>query len=212
VNDVLSFFHRLYHFDDLIRWGGHGALITIIFAETGLMAGFFLPGDSLLVTAGLLAAAGYLNIWLLVAELCLAAIFGDSVSYFIGRRLGPALFTRDDSFLFRKSHLTRTHAFYEKYGAKTIVIARFIPIIRTFAPVVAGVGEMNYRRFAIYNVAGGIAWVCSMLFTGFFLGRVIPNVDRQIHRIILVVIALSLLPMVIEIWKGRRELALKRRT
>src|SRR5947209_200034 len=135
MDAFLDFFHRLYKFDELIRWGGYTALISIIFAETGVMAGFFLPGDSLLVTAGILAAAGVLNIWTLLASLIVAAIAGDSLSYAIGNKLGPALFTRDDSLFFRKSHLLRAQAFYEKYGSKTIVIARFIPIVRTFAPV-----------------------------------------------------------------------------
>lgn len=202
---MIDFFHRLYHFDELIRWGGHFVLIAIVFAETGLMAGFFLPGDSLLVTAGLVAAAGHLNIAILVLELCLAAILGDSLSYSIGRRLGPRLFSREDSLLFHTDHLQRTKRFYEKYGSKTIVLARFVPIVRTFAPVVAGVGEMRYSTFLIYNVAGGIGWVCAMLFTGYFLGRLIPNVDRHVHKIILIVIVLSILPMIIEMWKERRR-------
>jgi len=168
------------------------------------MAGFFLPGDSLLVTAGLFAAAGQLNLWVLLAELCAAAILGDSFSYAIGRRLGPKLFSREDSLLFHKNHLHRTKHFYEKYGSKTIVIARFVPIIRTFAPVVAGVGEMNYSTFLAFNVIGGIGWVCSMIFVGYFLGRVIPNVDRHVHKIILAVIFLSILPAMIEFWKERR--------
>ena len=149
------------------------------------MAGFFLPGDSLLVTAGLFAAAGHLNLAVLVLELCLAAILGDSLSYAIGRRLGPRLFSRENSLLFHKNHLQRTKRFYEKYGSKTIVIARFVPIVRTFAPVVAGVGEMSYATFITYNVVGGIGWVCSMLLTGYFLGRVIPNVDVRWHRAVL---------------------------
>lgn len=204
MHTVIDLIQRLYHFDELIRWGGHLVLIAIIFSETGLMAGFFLPGDSLLVTAGLFAATGLLNIWLLLAELCLAAILGDSLSYAIGRRLGPALFTRDDSLLFRKNHLHRTKVFYEKYGAKTIVLARFVPIIRTFAPVVAGVGEMNYRTFIAFNIWGGIGWVSLMILTGFSLGRVIPNIDHHIHKIILVVIFISLLPAFTEWWKERK--------
>ncbi len=204
MDTLLDLFHKLYHFDELIRWGGHTVLIAIIFAETGIMAGFFLPGDSLLVTAGLFAAAGYLNIYVLIAELCLAAIIGDSVSYAVGRRLGPRLFSREDSILFHKDHLLRTKRFYEKYGPKTIVMARFVPIVRTFAPVVAGVGEMQYSTFITYNIAGGILWVCSMVLTGFLLGRIIPNVDRHVHKIILVVIFLSILPAIIEFWKEKR--------
>ncbi len=202
---MIDFFHRLYHFDELIRWGGHFVLVAIVFAETGIMAGFFLPGDSLLVTAGLFAAAGHLNIYVLVAELILAAVLGDSLNYAVGRSLGPRLFSREDSLLFHKDHLHRTKRFYEKYGSKTIVLARFVPVIRTFAPAVAGVGEMKYSLFLTYNVVGGMAWVCSMLFTGYFLGRVIPNVDRHVHKIILVVIFLSILPAIIEIWKEKRN-------
>jgi len=201
---MIDFLRRLYQFDALIRWGGHAVLVAIVFAETGVMAGFFLPGDSLLVTAGLFAAAGRLNIYVLVAELIAAAVLGDSLNYAVGRRLGLKLFTREDSWLFNKNHLLRTKRFYEKYGSKTIVLARFVPIIRTFAPAVAGVGEMNYSLFLTYNIVGGIAWVCSMLFTGYFLGRVIPNVERYVHKIILVVIFLSFLPAILEVWKEKR--------
>jgi membrane-associated protein len=202
---VIAFFQRLYHFEELIRWGGHVVLVGIVFAETGLLAGFFLPGDSLLVTAGLLAAAKYLNVWLLLGELSAAAILGDTLNYAIGRRLGEKLFTREDSFFFRRSHIARTQRFYEKYGAKTIVLARFVPIIRTFAPAVAGVGQMRYRRFLIFNVIGGIVWVLAMILTGYFLGRSIPNVDRHVHKIILVVIFVSFIPIGIEYLKARKE-------
>lgn len=204
---MIEFFQRLYHFEELIRWGGHFGLIAIVFCETGIMAGFFLPGDSLLVTAGLLAAAGHLNIYVLVVELIIAAILGDSFNYAVGKRIGPRIFNREDSILFHKDHLTRTRRFYDKYGPKTIVIARFVPIVRTFAPTVAGIAEMKYSQFLTYNIVGAVAWVCSMLFTGFFLGRVIPNVNDHLHTIILIVIFLSILPAVIEIWKEKRSAA-----
>src|SRR4030081_1896385 len=143
----------------LIQTGGYVALAVIVFIETGLMVGFFLPGDSLLVTAGLFSAKGDLNIvWLNLAVMA-AAIVGDATGYWIGRRAGKALYNRPNSFFFRKQHLIKTHEFYEKHGGKTIVIARFVPVIRTFAPVVAGAAEMGYRQFAIYNIAGGIGWV-----------------------------------------------------
>ncbi len=203
---VVTFFQRLYHFDDLIRWGGHVVLVAIVFAETGIMAGFFLPGDSLLVTAGLLASAGLLNVWVLLLELTLAAVFGDSLNYFVGRKIGPKLFVRDDSWLFNKNHLLRTQRFYEKYGAKTIVLARFVPIIRTFAPAVAGVGQMTYRRFVFFNIAGGIAWVFAMVLLGYFLGRSVPNIDRYVHKIIVVVILVSFIPIVLEYFKSGRAL------
>ena len=201
---LLDFFHRLYHFDELIRWGGHAILVIVIFAETGLMAGFFLPGDSLLVTAGLFAATGELGLYRLLIELCLAAIIGDSVSYYIGRKLGPALFNKEDSFFFHKKHLLRAQVFYEKYGSKTIVLARFVPIIRTFAPVVAGIGSMNYKRFLFYNVAGGVGWVCSMILAGYWLGLSIPHIDLYVHKIILVIIFLSVLPIGYQMWSERR--------
>ena len=155
-----------YSLDDLIRWGGYVVLFAIVFTETGLLVGFFLPGDSLLITAGVVAAAGGLNIWWLNVLLIVAAITGDSVGYAIGARLGPRLFTRPKSLLFNPRHIERTRAFYARHGAKTIVIARFVPIIRTFAPVVAGVGQMEYHRFLFYNVAGGVGWVTSMTWAG----------------------------------------------
>jgi len=204
VTSLLDLIHRLYQFDDLIRWGGDAVLIAIVFSENGIMAGFFLPGDSLLVTAGLFAASGTLHLPRLLSELSLAAILGETVSYSVGHFIGPRIFSKDDSFFFHKKHLDRARRYYEKYGAKTVVIARFIPIIRTFAPVVAGVGEMTYLRFMVYNVIGGIGWVCSMILTGFFLGRSIPNIGQHVHKVILIVIFLSLLPMLYEIWKDRK--------
>ena len=196
---IQEFFRRIYNVPELIRMGGLVGLVAVVFAETGLMIGFFLPGDSLLVTAGLFAAKGDLNIvWL---NLCLmaAAIVGDATGYWIGRRAGQALYSRPDSFLFRRQHLIKTHEFYERHGGKTIVIARFVPIIRTFAPVVAGAAEMGYRRFAMYNVVGGIGWVASMTLTGYFLGRAVPDIDKHIHIVVAVVIFLSLLPGIISI-------------
>jgi membrane-associated protein len=194
-----------YSLDDLIRWGGYLVLVGIVFAETGLLVGFFLPGDSLLITAGLVAAAGGLNIWWLNALLILAAVTGDSVGYAIGVRLGPRLFTRPKSLLFNPRHIERTRAFYARHGAKTIVIARFVPIIRTFAPVVAGVGQMEYRRFFFYNVAGGVGWVTSMTWAGYLLGRAIPNISDYVHLVVVIVIVLSVIPIVVEIVRERRR-------
>ena len=205
--DVLQqFFTHLYKFDELIRWGGTAVLLFIVFAETGLLAGFFLPGDSLLVTAGLLAAVeNSLNIWVLYLGLSAAAVIGDTVGYWIGYHLGPKIFQKEDSFFFRKDHLLRTKHFYEKYGGKTIVLARFIPIVRTFAPTVAGVGQMSYKRFLTYNVLGGIGWVVSMLSLGYFLGRSIPNIQKRVHWIILVVIVVSFLPILNEWIQARKQ-------
>ena len=203
---IQEFFSHLYRFDELIRWGGHFVLVLIIFAETGLLAGFFLPGDSLLVTAGLIAAVeNSVNIWMLIFLLSCAAVAGDSFGYWIGYHLGPRIFNRENSFFFHKNHLIRTQKFYEKYGAKTIVIARFVPIVRTFAPTVAGVGRMAYKRFLIYNVAGGIGWVISMILAGFFLGRSIPHIEKQIHWVILIVIILSFIPIIRELYMNKRN-------
>jgi membrane-associated protein len=192
-------------FDDLVRSGGLVVLVAIVYTETGLLVGFFLPGDSLLITAGLVAAAGGLNIWWLNGLLMVAAIAGDSTGYAIGARLGPRLFTREKSLLFNPRHVERTRRFYARHGAKTIVIARFVPIVRTFAPVVAGVGQMQYRRFLVYNVAGGVGWVLSMTWAGYLLGRAIPNIREYMFWVVLVVIVLSVIPIGVEILKERRR-------
>jgi len=207
VEFLLGVVTGAYSLDDLIRWGGYAILVGIVFTETGLLVGFFLPGDSLLITAGLVAAAGGLNIWLTNGLLIVAAVVGDSVGYAIGARIGPRLFTRAQSLLFNPRHVERTRRFYARYGAKTIVIARFVPIVRTFAPVVAGVGQMPYRRFLFYNVAGGVGWVTSMTWGGYLLGRAIPNIAEYIHIVVIVVIVLSVIPIAVEILKERRRRA-----
>ena len=194
-----------YSLDDLVRWGGYVILAAIVFTETGLLVGFFLPGDSLLITAGLVAATGALDIWLLNGLLIVAAVVGDSVGYAIGARAGPRLFTREESLLFRPSHVERTRRFYQRHGAKTIVIARFVPNVRTFAPVVAGVGQMEYRRFLLYNVAGGVGWVTSMTWAGYLLGQAIPNIGDHIHVVVAIVIVLSLIPIAVELYRERRR-------
>jgi membrane-associated protein len=200
---IQAFFRTVYNVPELIRIGGLAGLILVVFAETGLMVGFFLPGDSLLVTAGLFAARGDLDILWLNLALALAAVVGDATGYWIGLRAGQTLYNRPNSFFFRREHLVKTHEFYERHGGKTIVIARFMPIIRTFAPVVAGAASMTYRRFAAYNVVGGIAWVLSMTLTGYFLGRTIPNIEKNIHLVVAVVIFLSLLPGIIAYLRER---------
>jgi membrane-associated protein len=194
-----------YSMDALIQWGGYILLVAIVFTETGLLVGLFLPGDSLLITAGLLASAGILNIWWLNGLLIAAAIVGDSTGYAIGARLGPRIFTREKSLLFNPKHVERTQRFYEKYGPKTIVIARFVPIIRTFAPVLAGVGAMRYRRFLTYNVAGGIGWVASMTWAGYLLGQTVPNISKHMHVLVIVIIVLSCVPIAVEIYRERRK-------
>ncbi|HEY3162650.1 MAG TPA: VTT domain-containing protein [Vicinamibacterales bacterium] len=194
---IQSFFHTVYNVPELIRFVGQFGLPLIIFAETGLLIGFFLPGDSLLITAGLFAARGDLNLTLLIATLIPAAILGNATGYQIGKRTGKALFSRPDSLLFRREHLRMTHEYYERHGGMTIIIAQFAPILRTFAPVVAGVAEMGYKRFASYNVIGAIAWIASMTLGGYLLGNVIPGIDKRIDVVVMVVIAISLLPALI---------------
>jgi membrane-associated protein len=186
---------------DITDWAikvGYIALFIIIFSETGLMIGFFLPGDSLLVTAGLFAARGELDIMILIPLLLVAAVAGDATGYLIGKRAGRPLFDRPNSRLFRKDHLVATHAFYEKYGGITIVAARFMPFARTFAPVVAGIAEMPYRRFAFFNITGAFLWILSMTLLGYFLGRTIPGIEQHIEYIITIVVFVSILPMVIK--------------
>jgi membrane-associated protein len=207
VDFLVSILTGHYSLDALIQWGGYLLLVAIVFAETGLLIGCFLPGDSLLITAGLLAAAGHLNIWWINALLIAAAIIGDSVGYAIGTRLGPRIFTREKSLLFNPQHVLRTRRFYEKYGHKTIVIARFVPIIRTFAPVLAGVGVMEYRRFLTYNVLGGIGWVASMSWAGYLLGQTVPNISKHMHVLVIVIIVLSCVPIAVEIYRERRKTA-----
>jgi membrane-associated protein len=175
----------------------------IIFCETGLVLMPFLPGDSLLFTAGAFAALGKLNIWLMFAILSVAAILGDTVNYWIGHYLGPKVFKWEKSRFFNPDHLKRTHVFYEKYGAKTIILARFVPIVRTFAPFVAGIGAMTYPTFFLYNVVGGLAWVAICLFAGYFFGN-IPWVERNFEVVVIGIIVVSVLPIVYELWKSTR--------
>ena len=196
-------FHFLTDVRGLVETGGYIALALIVFTETGLMIGFFLPGDSLLVTAGLFAAKGDLDIVFLNVLLMFCAITGDATGYYIGKKLGPSLFRKEDSLFFKKKHLIATHEFYERHGGKTIIIARFVPIVRTFAPVVAGMAQMSYRRFALFNVVGGIGWVFSMTMIGYALIKIFPDAEKHIHIIIIVVIVLSILPGVIEVLRAR---------
>ncbi|MBW4698713.1 MAG: VTT domain-containing protein [Aphanocapsa lilacina HA4352-LM1] len=194
------------NFEELIRAGGYVALTAIIFVETGLLIGFFLPGDSLLVAAGvLIAATGLLNIWVLAALLCTAAIVGDTVGYWIGAKAGPRLFSREKSLFFAKDHLIKAERFYTKYGAKTILLARWVPIVRTFAPVVAGAARMHYPTFLLFNVVGGVTWIGSLLIGSYFLGQLIPDLEKNVHIAVAVVVLLSILPPIVEYLKARRE-------
>jgi membrane-associated protein len=198
---LVEFLRELMDVRGLIQWGGILGITTIVFIETGLFFGFFLPGDSLLVTAGILAAAGQLDLQLLILFATAAAIIGDQTGYLIGYRAGQALEQRYAKF---RVHLERAHEFYEKYGAKTIVLARFVPIVRTFVPAVAGAARMHYRTFVIYNVAGGVFWVLTTTLLGYGLGRAIPDIDRYLHLVIAIVVFLSVLPSIFE-WRKHRK-------
>jgi membrane-associated protein len=214
MDQILEFFNRLRDVKALVQWGGYVGLTAIIFAETGLVVGFFLPGDSLLVTAGLFASQPQfgLNVYLLGTILSVAAIVGDAVGYWIGRMSGPRLFKKEESMFFKPKYLRQAHDFYERHGGKTIVIARFMPIVRTFVPVVAGAAGMSYTRFTAFNIFGGIFWIWSMLFTGYFLGRYIPGVDAHIEKVIIVVVLLSIAPGAYHWWKSRRGRAATQNT
>jgi len=195
----------------------YAGLFFIIFAETGLAVGFFLPGDSLLVVAGLFAAAGKLNLAVLMGLLFVAAVIGDTVGYLSGRKMGRAIFSKPKSRFFNPKHIAKAHAFYEKHGGKTIVLARFVPIVRTFAPIVAGAAEMTYRNFIFYNIFGGLLWIVSMLSAGYFLGGLVEQFMRNvfgiegflledhIDKVVIVVVFLSILPIIFEFVKARRE-------
>ena len=190
----------------IIQTAGYFGIFGIVFAESGLFIGFFLPGDSLLFTAGFLASQGFLNIWILAALTFLAAILGDNFGYAFGKKVGPAIFSREDSWLFHKDHLVRARLFYDKHGAKTLVLARFLPVVRTFAPILAGVGQMNYSTFFFYNVLGGALWAFGLTGLGYFLGNTIPGIDKYLIPIILAIIVLSSLPTLIHVIKNREYL------
>jgi membrane-associated protein len=184
------------------------ALWFVVFAETGLAVGFFLPGDSLLVVSGLFAAAGKLNIWLVLLAFFLGSVIGDSTGYWTGHMMGKKLFNREDSFIFKPSRVEKAHAFFEKYGVKTVILARFVPIVRTFAPIVIGAAEMPYKTFLTFSVLGGLLWINSMVLAGYFLGGLIENalgikLEDHIEKVVIVVVFISLLPPIIEFLKHR---------
>ena len=181
----------------LITWAGYIGIFIIIFAECGVLLGIFLPGDSLLFTAGFLASQGKLDIALLMLICFAGAVLGDNFGYAFGRRAGPAIFKKEDSIFFHKKHLERAARFYDAHGGKTIILARFMPIIRTFAPILAGVGRMNYKVFIIYNLVGGALWAIGLTGLGYFLGSTIPGVDRYLFPIVLLIIIVSMLPGII---------------
>ena len=182
---------------------GYVGIGALVFAESGLFFGFFLPGDSVLFSAGLLAAHGTFDIWVLVPLIGVSAILGDSVGYWFGAKIGPSLFTREDSLLFKKRYVHETHAFYQKYGSVTVILARFIPAVRTFAPILAGVGKMRYSTFLRYNIVGGLLWGAGVPLLGYFLGNTVPHIDEYIYPIIAGIIVLSALPVIIPIVRTR---------
>lgn len=218
IQHILDLYRSLTNPDQLSQllhtllsgWLGYAAMFAVVYSETGLLVGFFLPGDSFLFTIGVVAGLGALDIVQVNILLMAAAMLGDSTGYWLGRKTGPRIFSRPDSRLFKQEYITRTKAFYERYGGKTIILARFVPIVRTFAAFVAGVGQMPYLRFLPYSVCGGIGWVFLMTMLGYELGG-IPIIKRNFDKAILVVIFLSLVPTFIEAYKARREMKAKAR-
>jgi membrane-associated protein len=213
LESILHFLRSLYDpegLKELIRAGGSPLVCGIVFVETGFFVGFFLPGDSLLVTAGIFAAAGVIPLRGLLLPVMLCAIVGDQIGYWIGRAAGPALYRREDSLFFRRSHLQRAHDFYEKYGGRAVIFARFVPIVRTFCPPVAGAAAMPYLRYLAWDVCGGTLWVGAMILGGFSLGRSVPNIGERIHYVIAAVVLVSVLPAIISILRARKAVDPKR--
>jgi membrane-associated protein len=199
----------LLHPDRLIETFGTIGLLAVIFAESGLLVGFFLPGDSLLFTAGVLAARGDLTLVVVLVGVVVAAVAGDQVGYGFGRKVGPALFRRPDSRFFRRDYVDKAQSYFERYGVKTIVLARFVPVVRTFAPIVAGVGAMDYRTFLTFNVLGGVLWGVGVTMLGFLLGEAI-NIDRYLLPVIGLIVLASVLPVLVEVRRARRKVAAER--
>jgi membrane-associated protein len=206
---IRHFFHALFNPDGLkllVCSGGAPLVCAIVFVETGFFVGFFLPGDSLLITAGIFSVACNIPLKWLLIPVMLCAILGDQIGYWIGRSAGAALYRREDSFFFRRSHLQRAHDFYEKYGGRAVILARFVPIVRTFCPPVAGAAKMPYGRYVAFDIFGGVFWVGAMILGGYTLGHSVPNISQRIHYVIAVVILLSILPAIISILRARRQL------
>jgi len=205
---LVDLFHKIRDLDSLVSTAGYAGITAIIFIETGLLFPF-LPGDSLLVTAGLFAAQRNglvpLDVWTLGALCTTAAIAGDQLAYFIGRRSGAALFNRPDSRFFKRSHLLAAQAFYEKHGGKTVILARFMPFARTFAPVVAGAARMRYSTFLFYDVIGGVAWIWSMLLTGYYIVRLVPGLEENVEKLVIGIIVVSVTPAIVGWWRARRQ-------
>jgi membrane-associated protein len=190
--------------DVITGWAGYALIAGIVFAETGLLVGLFLPGDSLLFTVGVVAGAGELNIARICLLLTVMSILGDQSGYFLGLRTGPSIFRRKDSLVFKQEYVTRTQEFYEKYGGKTLIYAKFVPIVRTFAPFMAGVGRMRYSRFLSFNIFGGIGWVLSMTLGGYYLGNV-PVVRHNFEKVVIGIVLVSVIPMIVQILRSRKR-------
>ncbi len=215
ITDLLQYLKPDVLINTLLDWFGvyvYFGLFFIIFAETGLAVGFFLPGDSLLVVSGLMAKTlpDKLNVFLVLIAFFCGSVIGDSTGYWTGRTMGRTLFSREDSFIFKPSRVAKAKQFFDKYGAKTIILARFVPIVRTFAPIVIGATEMPYLKFLTYSVFGGLLWICSMVLAGYFVGGLIETafgikLQEHIDKVVVVVVLLSILPMIFEYWKARRE-------
>lgn len=197
--------HNMFDIVTLIKAGGYFAVGGIVFAESGLLVGFFLPGDSLLFTAGFLASQGYLDINVLIIICFVAAVVGDTVGYLFGKKMGPKIFTRDESLFFDKQHVVRAQKFYEAHGGKAITLARFMPVVRTFAPIVAGVGNMPYKAFAFYNILGGLLWAVGLPLVGFFAGSYIPDVDKYLLPIIAGILLLSISPAIAHLIRHKHD-------
>jgi membrane-associated protein len=211
MDTIIDLFRTLFNAErlrDLLTntltgWTSYAVLWGIIFSETGLLIGFLLPGDSLLFIVGMVAGLGKLNIVLINLLLISAAVIGDAVGYQLGKRAGPAIFNKPDSRFFKQDHLRQTHAFYEKHGGKTIIYARFVPIIRTFAPFVAGIGQMTYSKFLSFNIFGGIGWVMSLTLLGYFIGDQ-EIVRKHLEKVIMAILLISVSPVVIQAWRAHR--------
>ena len=194
----------MFDLPTLLHTVSYAGIFAILFAESGLLIGLFLPGDSLLITAGLLCAQGSLSVWGVIIAAVLGAVLGDTAGFWIGRRLGPAVFRRPESRFFKPAYVERARSYFERYGVTTLVIARFVPVVRTFVPTMAGVGAMHYPRFLLYNIIGGVLWGVGIPLAGFYLGRLIPNLDRYILLVVGAVLVLSLIPLGLELRKQRR--------
>jgi membrane-associated protein len=207
MEHTLEFVKTLLNPQSIIHYGGLALLLFIVFAETGLFFGFFLPGDSLLFVAGLMCGTPIfdVNIYLLVTSVIVAGILGNFVGYYFGKKTGPVLFRRDDSFFFKKKHVKAAEEFYHRYGGTAIVLGRFIPIIRTFVPIMAGVVNLDFKKFVLFNVVGCIAWVVSMVLSGYFLGRIFPSLQNNLEYIVITIILLSMIPVVLTYIKEHRR-------